>query len=142
MLLSCASLLVQQAQAYHAMQPEDRHVLIGALPARKETMRKHSGRKSVAHNVESQAAKGVTIKYLTAFEGRPGDLRKSFIATRRKMTDGDEQDDESFWDQKDGKWELQYCQITRPHAQLLVEERIVQFARTQNTLIKARILAI
>ena len=105
MLLSCASLLVQQAQAYHAMQPEDRHVFIGSLPARKETMRKHSGRKSVAHNVESQAAKGVTIKYLTAFEGRPGDLRKSFIATRRKMTDGDEQDDESFWDQKDGKWE-------------------------------------
>ena len=105
MLLSCATLLVQQAQAYHAMQPEDRHVLIGSLPARKETMRKHSGRKSVAHNVESQAAKGVTIKYLTAFEGRPGDLRKSFIATRRKMTDGDEQDDESFWDQKDGKWE-------------------------------------
>ena len=109
MLLSCASLLVQQAQAYHAMQPEDRHVLIGSLPARKETMRKHSGRKSVAHIAESQAAKGVTIKYLTAFDaanGRPGDLRKSFIATRRKMTDGDEQDDESFWDQKDGKWEF------------------------------------
>ena len=104
-LLACASLLAQQAQAYHAMLPGDRHLVVGSLPVRKEAMRKHPGRKSVAQKVESQAAKGVTIKYLTSFEGRPGDLRKSFIATRRKMTDGDEQDDESFWDQKDGKWE-------------------------------------
>ena len=104
-LLACASLLAQQAQAYHAMLPGDRHLVVGSLPVRKEAMRKHPGRKSVAQKVESQATKGVTIKYLTSFEGRPGDLRKSFIATRRKMTDGDEQDDESFWDQKDGKWE-------------------------------------
>ena len=84
MLLSCASLLVQQAQAYHAMQPADRHVLIGSLPARKEPMRKHSGRKSVAHNVESQAAKGVTIKYLTASEDGLGIFasRSSPLAAR------------------------------------------------------------
>ena len=98
------AILAQQAQAYHAMQAGDRHVLIGQTPP-SSAPRKHSGRKSVAHNTESQAQKGVTIKYLTAFEGQPGDPRKAFIATRRKMTDGDEQDDESFWDQKDGKWE-------------------------------------
>lgn len=49
--------------------------------------------------------KGVTIKYLTAFEAQPGSPRKAFIATRRKMVDGDDEDDESFWDQRDGKWE-------------------------------------
>ena len=52
-LLACASLLAQQAQAYHAMLPGDRHLVVGSLPVRKEAMRKHPGRKSVAQKVES-----------------------------------------------------------------------------------------
>ena len=96
----CVALLVLRTGAY---QTGERPVLGTQEPPPKVQPRTVSSRGSVAQRTETQAALGVTVKYLSPIHQVVG---VNFAERARRKIEHKQDTDDAYWEHKNGKWEF------------------------------------